>query len=106
MTKYLDNLPENIPGGIDAVMTVAVKTEKGFTITRDHGFTVEEENGKVLAFDLLEHPDLGITVLFGNQVFALKFWDDEDLHKSVDIISKAVEKELERRSNATSKTVE
>ncbi len=106
MTKYLDNLPENIPGGIDAVMTVAVKTEKGFTITQDHGFTVEEEDGKVLAFDLLNHPDLGVTVLFGNQVFALKFWDDKDLHKGVDIISKAVNKELERRRDATPKTAE
>lgn len=79
------------------VMTVAVKTEKGFTVTRDHGFTIEEENGKVLAFDYLEHPDLGITVLFGNQVFALKFWNDEDLTKGLDMLTKAVEAERNRR---------
>ena len=100
MTEYLDNLPENIPGGTEGVMTIAVKTEKGFTLTQDYGFTVEEENEKVLAFDLLEHPALGISVLFGNQVFALKFWDEEDLHKGLQIISKGVKKELERRKNA------
>lgn len=79
------------------VMTVAVKTEKGFTVTREHGFTIEEENGKVLAFDYLEHPDLGITVLFGNQVFALKFWNDEDLDKGLSMLTKAVEAEKNRR---------
>jgi len=79
------------------VMSVAVKTEKGYTLTRDHGFTVEEEDGKVLAFDILEHPELGVTVLFGNQVFALKFWDDEDLHKGLKILSQAIKKELQRR---------
>jgi len=100
MTEYLDNLPENIPGGIEGVMSVAVKTEKGVTLTRDYGFTVEEENNKVLAFDLLEHPDLGISVLFGTQVFALKFWDEKDLHKGLEIISTAFNKELERRQNA------
>lgn len=83
--------------GAHGIMSVAVKTEKGYTLTRDYGFTVEEENGKVLAFDLLEHPDLGIALLFGQQVFALKFWDDEDLHKGLEIVTMAVSKELERR---------
>jgi hypothetical protein len=102
MTKYIaDNLPENL-SGMDGIMSVAVKTEKGFTLTRDYGFTVEEEDGKILAFDILEHPDLGVTVLFGNQVFALKFWDDEDLHAGLRIISSAVKKELDRRKDATS----
>lgn len=81
------------------VMSVAVKTEKGFTVTRDHGFTIEEENGKVLAFDYLEHPDLGITVLFGNQVFALKFWTDEDLDKGLSMLTKAIESEKDRRQS-------
>jgi hypothetical protein len=106
MTEYKDDLPEDIPDGIDAVMSVAVKTEKGFTLTRDYGFTVEEEAGKVLAFDILVHPDLGTTVLFGNQVFALKYWDKEDLHKGLQIISKAVKMELERRKDDPQTTFE
>ena len=97
MTKFIaDNLPENVDG-MEGIMSVAVKTEKGFTLTQDYGFTVEEENGKILAFDILEHPELGTTVLFGNQVFALKFWNDEDLHAGLRIVSLAVKKELERR---------
>lgn len=100
MTEYVNRLPEEIPDGTQGIMSVAVKTERGFTLTRDHGFTVEEENGKVLAFDLLEHPELGITVLFGNQVFALKFWDEEDLHIGLKMLSLAIKKELERRKNA------
>ncbi len=106
MTKYIaDNLPENL-SGIEGVMSVAVKTEKGFTLTHEYGFTVEEENGKILSFDLLEHPELGTTVLFGNQVFALKFWDEEDLHAGLRIVSLAVEKELKRRKNGTTPTPE
>ena len=106
MTEYRDNLPEDIPGGIEATMSVAVKTEKGFTLTHEYGFTVEEENGKVLAFDLLVHPDLGTTVLFGDQVFALKYWDEADLHKGLQIISQAVEMELERRKDVPAPTSE
>jgi len=106
MTKYIaDDLPENLDG-VEGVMAVAVKTEKGFTLTRDFGFTVEEENGKVLAFDLLVHPDLGTTVLFGTQVLALKFWDEPDLHKGLQIISKAVKMELERRKDDSAPIVE
>jgi len=106
MTEYKDDLPEDVPTGTEAIMSVAVKTEKGFTLTRDYGFTVEEENGKLLAFDLLVHPDMGTTVLFGNQVFALKFWDEEDLHKGLQIISKAVKMELQRRKDDPQTTFE
>lgn len=89
----------NEVGPGEGTMSVAVKTEKGFTLTRDYGFTIEEENDKVLAFDLLEHPELGTTVLFGNQVFALKFWDDDDLSAGLKIMSRAVKIEKERRKN-------
>ena len=81
------------------ILNVAVKTEKGFTVTREHGFTIEEENGKVLAFDMMEHPDLGVTILFGDQVFALRFWKDEDLEKGLKIVTTAVEREQARRKD-------
>ena len=99
------NVPEEPPVG-RGVMSVAVKTERGFTLTRDYGFTVEEENGKVLAFDLLEHPDLGITLLFGDQVFVLKFWDEGDLVSGLNIAALAFEKELERRKSLANQTPE
>jgi len=86
-----------VPG--EGIMNVAVKTEKGYTLTRDYGFTIEEEEGKVLAFDILEHPELGTTVLFGNQVFAFRFWDDEDLRKGLRVLSQAVKIEKNRRKS-------
>lgn len=95
------NLPEEPRGKLDGVMQIAVKTERGHTITKGHGFTIVEEGDKVLAFDLLEHPQLGTTVLFGNQVFALRFWDDEDLDKGLEIITEGVRREKERRSSGT-----
>ncbi len=106
MTNYIaDNLPENL-AGMEGVMSVAVKTERGFTLTNEYGFTVEEESGEVLAFDLLNHPDLGITVLFGNQVFALKFWDDDNLEAGLKIISDAIGREVQRRKNVAPKSSE
>lgn len=98
-TEVKANIPKEPRGTLEGVMSVAVKTEKGFTLTRDHGFTIEEEAGKVLAFDIIEHPELGVTLLFGNQVFALKYWDDKDLQKGLDAFSKAVYKETERRKS-------
>ena len=86
--------------GVEGILSVAVKTERGHTLTRDYGFTVEEEDGKVLAFDLLEHPQLGIALLFGQQVFALRFWDDEDLQKGLAIVTDAIAKEVERRQES------
>jgi hypothetical protein len=103
-TEYVDRLPDNLTAGTKGVMAVAVKTEKGYTLTREFGFTVEEENGHVLAFDFLEHPDLGIAVLFGSQVFALKFWTDADLHKGTEIFTKAATAELERRKSLEPQT--
>ncbi len=93
---------DGVTGPGDGVMAIVTKTEKGFTLTREFGFTVEEENEKVIAFDLLEHPQMGITILFGNQVFALKFWDEEDLYKGVEMFSQAIRMELERREELES----
>ncbi len=100
-TEITGNVP--VPSGdtgVEGTLSVAVKTERGHTLTRDYGFTVEEEGGKVLAFDLLEHPQLGIALLFGQQVFALKFWNDDDLQKGLAIVADAVSKEIERREQS------
>lgn len=78
-------------------MRVGLKDENGFTLTKDYGFTVQEEDGSVLAFDLFEHPELGTMLLFGNQVFAMKFWTDEQLSKASNMISTAVITEWKRR---------
>ena len=58
-------------------MKVSVKTDRGLVLSQEHGFTVEEADGKVLGFDIIETEEHGTTLLFGDQVFFLKFWDDE-----------------------------
>ncbi len=78
-------------------MKVALKDERGMRLTQEHGFTVEEEAGKVLAFDLIENEEFGISLLFGNQIFFLKFWDTEDLDKAENIIKRAIFRERMRR---------
>jgi hypothetical protein len=93
------DLPESLGDGTKGTMKVELKTENDYVLTNEYGFTIEEERGKFLAFDLIDHPELGTTVLFGNQVFALKFWDTEDLSKGLQIITEAVAREMERRAN-------
>ncbi len=88
------------------VMRVETKDERGMILSKEYGFTVEEENGKVLSFDLINHPDLGITLLFGEQVFVLKFWDDDALSNGLSIVAQAITQELERRKNEFRKTSE
>ena len=83
--------------GLKGVMKTKVKTDKGFTLTNEKGFTIEEEDGKVLGFDVVDHPELGTALLFGNQIFALKYWDDEDLEKGLRVFSNAISMEIERR---------
>ena len=105
-TEYSSTMPETIPpaetGEVNTgVMSVAVKTEKGHTLTHEYGFTIEEEDGKVLSFDMLYHEELGPTLLFGNQVFVLKFWDDADLQKGLEMFTAAVEMELARRGGVS-----
>ena len=76
---------------------VVLKNENGMVLTKEYGFTVQEEDGKVLSFDFIEHPEMGCMLLFGNQVFALKFWKDEDLQKALKMIDVAVLAEEIRR---------
>lgn len=77
-------------------MRVETKTEDGYTLTEEHGFTFQEESGRKLAFDIYEH-ETGIALLFGEQVFFLGFWTDEQLDKAEKSFLKAVRKERKRR---------
>lgn len=82
----------------DGIMKVSLKDEKGMVLTKEHGFTIEE-NERVLAFDVHEHPELGLLLLFGDQVFALSFWSKENLEQGVKLLKDSLEKELERRND-------
>ena len=77
---------------------IQVKTDRGLVLTKEHGFTVEEADGKVLGFDIVETEEYGGALLFGDQIFFLKFWDDDDLNKAEAIVQRAVLKERTRRN--------
>lgn len=77
---------------------VSVKTDRGLTLTKEHGFTVEEADGKVLGFDIMETEEYGTALLFGDQIFFLKFWDDEDLDKAESIVQRVLYRERLRRN--------
>jgi len=76
---------------------VAVKTDRGLILTKEHGFTVEEADGKVLGFDIMETEEYGTSLLFGEQIFFLKFWDDTDLDRAESIVQRAIFRERLRR---------
>ncbi len=81
-------------------MKVAVKTDRGLILTKEHGFTVEEADGKVIGFDIMETEEYGTSLLFGNQIFFLKFWTDEDLNRAECIVQRAIFRERTRRHGA------
>lgn len=78
-------------------MKVELKTEEGMTLTKEHGFRVQEESGKVLNFDLIAHPEYGHILMFADGVCMLSFWTDEQLEQARDIVNTAVDSELARR---------
>jgi len=82
---------------VQGKVKVAVKTERGLTLTKEHGFTVEEVQGKVLGFDIMETEEYGTSLLFGEQIFFLKFWDDTDLDRAESIVQRAIFRERLRR---------
>ncbi len=84
---------------LQGTLKVSLKDDKGVTLTKEHGFSIEEENGDILSFDYIENEEHGSVLLFGNQIFFLKFWRDEDLQKAQDVLSKAFARELERRQS-------
>lgn len=79
---------------------VTVKTDRGLQLTKEHGFTVEEADGKVLGFDIMETEEYGTSLLFGNQIFFLKFWDNEDLDKAESIVRRAIFRERIKRNGS------
>ncbi len=85
---------------VQGKVKVAVKTERGLTLTKEHGFTVEEVQGKVLGFDIMETDEYGTSLLFGEQIFFLKFWDDADLDKAECIVQRAIFRERIKRNGS------
>jgi len=81
-------------------MNVGIKAENGMALTKEHGFTVTEEANKVLSFDKIDREDYGTVLLFGDQVYFVKFWDDADLERALALTKEVFEGELERRKNA------
>ena len=75
--------------------------DDGTMVVTQRGFTFQEETGQELAFDISEHPELGTALLFGNQVFFLRFWTDEQLNKALNELSTAIRKEQVRRIELT-----
>ena len=85
---------------IQGKINVNIKDEKGMALTQEHGFTVTEEANKVLSFDKIDREDYGTVLLFGDQVYFVKFWDDADLERALALTKEVFEGELERRRNA------
>lgn len=76
---------------------VTTVVEDGFTLTEKYGFTIVQENGLPLAFDVLDHPKYGKVLLFANEVLFLGFWPEEKLRKGKEVLVQAFEAELLRR---------
>lgn len=74
-----------------------VKDEDGSFVTTEQGFTFQEEDGRELAFDIHEIDGAGTALLFGDQIFFLKYWTDEQLDTASKVFAKAVEMEKEKR---------
>ncbi len=68
----------------------------GIVLTKDFGFLVKEENN-VLSFDRIDTPEYGRVLLFGDQVFFLKFWDIEDLKKALSLAASTLSAEIQSR---------
>ena len=80
-------------------MKVELRHDNGMTLTKEHGFTIEEEPGKVLSFDLIAHPEYGYILLFANAVGLVTHWSTGQLEEARNIVNKAVDLELARRKD-------
>lgn len=75
-----------------------VEMDDGSIVTTEKGFTFQEETGQELAFDVHEIEGEGTALLFGNQVFFLKYWTDEQLDNASRVFADAVRQEKENRN--------
>ena len=74
-----------------------IEHDDGTFITTEKGFTFQQEDGRELAFDIHEIDGAGTALLFGDQIFFLKYWTDEQLGRASEVFAKAVEMEKEKR---------
>ena len=81
-----------------------VENDDGTIVTTERGFTFEQENGQKLGFDLHEIDGAGTALLFGNQIFFLSYWTDEQLDKASEVFASAIQKEKEKRDDTRSKS--
>ena len=77
---------------------VTVDEEGNKVVITEKGFTFTEEEGVELGFDFHEVEGAGTALLFGNQIFFLRFWTDEQLNRASTIFNQAIEKERKIRS--------
>lgn len=82
---------------IEGNLKIGIKEEGGMLLTENHGFTIQEEANKVLSFDKYWHDEYGSVLLFGDQVYFIKFWDTDDLIKARNLLNSVIDGELERR---------
>jgi hypothetical protein len=76
-----------------------IEHDDGSIVTTEQGFTFQQEDGEELGFDVHEIDGAGTALLFGNQIFFLKYWTDEQLDKASEAFAKAVEIEKEKRND-------
>ncbi len=76
-----------------------VEHEDGSFVTTEQGFTFQQEDGQELAFDVHDIEGTGTALLFGNQIFFLNYWTDEQLDKASSTFALAIKKEKERRND-------
>jgi hypothetical protein len=84
----------------EGTYTSRVETDEGETIVTSKGFTFTQESGQELAFDVHDIDGAGTALLFGDQIFFLSYWTDEQLDRSSEIFNLAIKKEKERRNES------
>lgn len=73
--------------------------EDGTFVTTEQGFTFTQEDGRELGFDTHEIDGAGTALLFGDQIFFLKYWTDGQLDKAFEVFARAVKMEKEKRND-------
>jgi len=77
-------------------MKVSVEDSAGIILTKEYGFTVEEDQNGI-SFDYFDHPEYGKMLLLNQDIFFLKFWKTEDIKRLQRLINDATNEELIKR---------